>query len=107
MNAVLAAWEHHRRMQQGWTRAAIRAQGIHVSDAQEGLIAADTRLRGQADVMFRPGTGSLSIEGQEPNVEEGSPVQPELLILAGIGRDYVFGCCAGVSFHNGELASKH
>jgi len=84
MNAVLAAWEHHRRIQQGWTRAAIRAQGVNVDDAQKGVVSVDVRLHGQADVMFRPGTGSLSVEGKEPEVGDGSPAQRELLITAGI-----------------------
>jgi len=72
MNAVLAAWEHQRRVQQGWTRAAIRAQGVHVGDA---LTVSDTRKE--------PGTGSLSIEGQDSRLEE-MVFQPELLISASI-----------------------
>jgi len=34
--------------------------------------------------MFRPGTGSLSVEGKEPEVGDGSPAQRGLLITAGI-----------------------
>lgn len=56
MNAVLAAWSHHRAR---WT-AAINAQ-------RQGA--------------WLPGTGSLGVEGQQPGVEV---THPELLIPASI-----------------------
>jgi hypothetical protein len=67
MDAVLEAWSHRFRLQ--WNVVG----DVHVP-----------RPRGEADVTFQPGTGSLSIEGQQPSVE-GRPVeQPEFLIPASI-----------------------
>jgi len=74
MNAVLAAWHHHRIQQEMAVHAAIRVQGnIHVGRPN---VVADTR--------FEPGTGSLSLEGQQPRVDDGSVAPPEILIPAGI-----------------------
>jgi restriction system protein len=67
MDTVLEAWSHRFTLQ--WN------------------VVGDVRVprpRVDADVTFQPGTGSLSIEGQQPSVG-GSPVQqPEFLIPASI-----------------------